>query len=89
MSTKKADAAKRAADDFPEIPIDLLARMKPSRRGRTPAGDARKEAISFRIDPDVLAAYKAQGAGWQSLMHATLKRAAGRLVKSGRVVKVA
>lgn len=87
MSTKKAEAAKRAADDFPEIPADLLAKMKPSRRGRPPAGEAPKEAISLRIDPDVLAAYKAQGAGWQSLMHETLKRAAGRLAKSGSVVK--
>jgi uncharacterized protein (DUF4415 family) len=88
MSTKRADAAaKRAGDDFPEIPADLLARMKPSRRGRPPAGEAPKEAISLRIDPDVLAAYKAQGAGWQSLMHQTLKRAAGRLTKPGNAEK--
>jgi uncharacterized protein (DUF4415 family) len=35
----------------------------------------------LRIDPDVLAAFKAQGPGWQSRMQETLKRAASRLSK--------
>jgi uncharacterized protein (DUF4415 family) len=69
-------------DDFPEIPAELLARMTPARRGRPPQGAAAKQSIALRIDPDVLAAFKAQGPGWQSRMQATLKRAASRMAKS-------
>jgi uncharacterized protein (DUF4415 family) len=71
----------KAADDFPEIPADLLARMKPSKRGRPPQGDAPKQSIALRLDRGVLAAFKAQGPGWQSRMQETLKRAAVRLSK--------
>ncbi len=53
--------------------------MKPSKRGRPPAGAEAKQSIALRIDKEVLAAYKAQGPGWQSRMQATLKRAASRL----------
>jgi uncharacterized protein (DUF4415 family) len=81
MSKREAKAPKRKADDFPEIPADLLARMKPSRRGRPPQGAAPKQSIALRIDRDVLAAFKSQGPGWQSRMQETLKRAASRLNK--------
>jgi len=70
---------KETTVDFPEIPADLLAKMKPSKRGRPTEGAAAKQSISLRIDPDVLAAFKAEGPGWQSRMHATLKRAASRM----------
>ena len=53
--------------------------MKPSKRGRPPQGAEAKQAIALRVDKQVLAAYKAQGPGWQSRMQATLKRAAGRM----------
>lgn len=69
----------RSQEDFPEIPAELLARMKPSKRGRPPEGDAPKQSIALRVDRDVLAAFKAQGPGWQSRMQETLKRAASRL----------
>jgi len=32
-----------------------------------------KEAISLRVDPDVLEWFRAQGAGWQTRMNAVLK----------------
>lgn len=67
--------------DFPEIPAELLARMVPSRRGRPPDGAEPKQSISLRVDREVLDAFKAQGPGWQSRMHETLKRAAKRMVK--------
>ena len=68
--------------DFPEIPAELLARMKPSKRGRPPQGETPKQSIALRLDRDVLAAFKAQGPGWQTRMQATLKRAARRLKKA-------
>ncbi|MGD9981065.1 MAG: BrnA antitoxin family protein [Hyphomonadaceae bacterium] len=84
MSKRRAKAAPRRADDFPEIPGDLLARMKPSKRGRPTQGDAPKQSIALRVDRDVLAAFKAQGPGWQTRMQATLKRAANRLSRVPR-----
>ncbi len=44
------------------------------RRGR-PAGSRQavtKEAVKLRIDPDVLATFRASGAGWQTRMNAAL-----------------
>jgi uncharacterized protein (DUF4415 family) len=79
--SKRSAKAIRAETDFPEIPAALLARMKPSKRGRPPHGDAPKQSIALRLDRDVLAAFKAQGPGWQSRMQATLRRAASRLAK--------
>ncbi|MBI2114970.1 MAG: BrnA antitoxin family protein [candidate division NC10 bacterium] len=32
-----------------------------------------KQAISLRVDPDVLDWFRAQGAGWQTRMNAVLK----------------
>jgi uncharacterized protein (DUF4415 family) len=80
MSKPRAKRARGSAD-FPEIPGELRARMKPSRRGRPPLGSAPKQSIALRLDPAVLAAFKAQGPGWQSRMQETLKRAATRLSK--------
>ena len=34
---------------------------------------ARKEAISLRVDADVIAWFRAQGEGWQTRMNAVLK----------------
>ena len=56
--------------------------MKPSLRGRPPQGAEPKQLISLRVDRDVLAAFKAQGPGWQSRMQETLKRAATRLQRA-------
>jgi uncharacterized protein (DUF4415 family) len=86
MSKRSAKLAPSGVD-FPEIPSDLLARMKPSKRGRPPEGDAPKQSIALRVDRDVLAAFKAQGPGWQSRMQETLKRAATRLNKKPAPVR--
>jgi uncharacterized protein (DUF4415 family) len=46
------------------------------RRGR-PRSDNPKQAISLRLDADVLAHFRASGPGWQSRMNEALKKAAG------------
>lgn len=43
-------------------------------RGGRPAGSA-KQAVSIRLDVDVLEKFKATGPGWQSRINAVLKRA--------------
>lgn len=60
--------AKRGRD---VLPAGFLAK----RRGRPPA-DETKEAISIRLDRDVIAAFKASGDGWQGRMNDALRRAA-------------
>ena len=44
----------------------------PVRRGR-PRVDTPKVSTTIRIDPDVLAAFRAKGPGWQSRMNAALR----------------
>jgi uncharacterized protein (DUF4415 family) len=43
---------------------------------RRPNGDAKK-LISIRVDPEVIAWFKAPGDGWQSRMNEALRKAAG------------
>jgi len=50
------------------------------RRGR-PKSTAPKEKINIRVSPDVLAALRASGRGWQTRMDAILREA----VEAGRV----
>lgn len=46
------------------------------RRGR-PKLTSPKEQISVRLDPDVLAALRASGPGWQARMNQVLRKALG------------
>ena len=67
-------ARARPIEAFPE----LMAAF-PKARGR-PAGsvkDDAKQAISIRLDPDVIAHFRATGPGWQSRVNAVLRKAIG------------
>jgi len=45
-----------------------------AKRGRpVKPAEERKEQIALRVDKDVVAWYRAQGAGWQTRMNAVLK----------------
>ena len=46
-----------------------------TRMGRPPLGNAAKKQVTLRIDSDVIEAYRAGGAGWQSRMNEALRRA--------------
>lgn len=48
-----------------------------ARRGRPPGSVAAstKHAVKLRLDPDVLAALRASGAGWQTRVNAILRAA--------------
>ena len=45
--------------------------------GRPPVGEEAKEHISLRLDRDVVAWFRAQGAGWQTRMNEALRKVAG------------
>jgi uncharacterized protein (DUF4415 family) len=50
-----------------------VAELRATRGRPAKAIDERKEQIALRVDKDVLAWYRAQGAGWQTRMNAVLK----------------
>lgn len=61
--------AKPFAEVFPEW-AESIRRA----RGR-PAVEAPKQVVSIRLDPDVIAKFKATGKGWQSRINDVLKKA--------------
>jgi uncharacterized protein (DUF4415 family) len=71
----KADTTKFWSSATPHTGLEELRK----KRGRPPLAEGEgKEQIALRVDKEVLAWYRAQGAGWQSLMHKVLKAYATR-----------
>ncbi|MEP6564093.1 MAG: BrnA antitoxin family protein, partial [Mesorhizobium sp.] len=60
-------------------PAEALARRKPGR----PRAEIKKVAISLKLDPDVVTAYRAHGPGWQTRINDDLRKAA-KLKRSAR-----
>jgi uncharacterized protein (DUF4415 family) len=84
MPTKKSTSKSRWVDpdDAPRLDRAWYERAeiregdKLVRRGR-PKSAAPKEAVSLRLDFEVVAHFRAQGPGWQSRINAALRKAAG------------
>jgi uncharacterized protein (DUF4415 family) len=55
---------------------DLHDGPKLLRKGGRPRKAAAKQAVSLRLDPDVLAHFRASGPGWQSRINQALRRVA-------------
>src|SRR5947209_16728065 len=78
---KKVDAHVIRPDEYDEAPELTDAQIAGATvsigirpRGR-PKSDKRKEAISLRVDADVLDAFKSTGEGWQTRMNGILRAA--------------
>jgi uncharacterized protein (DUF4415 family) len=71
---KHPDDAPELTDEWFET-ADYYEGDKLVRRDR-PKSDSPKEAVSLRLDPDVVAHYRATGPGWQSRINETLRQAA-------------
>lgn len=63
---------------FKEVFPDLTASMEReiAARGR-PRLEQTKTPVTIRLDPDVIAKFKAGGKGWQSRMNDALRKAVG------------
>ena len=81
---KKVDAYVLGPKDYEEIPEltdEDFARGtwhiggKPIPRGR-PKAEVTKDAVSLRLDRDVLAHYRGTGRGWQGRINEALRKAA-------------
>jgi uncharacterized protein (DUF4415 family) len=66
------DEFKRARP-FAEVFPELMESIRRS-RGR-PIVEVRKQQVSLRLDPDVIAKFKATGKGWQARVNEILKQA--------------
>lgn len=74
-------------DDAPELTDELLATARPARevlseaaqasfnKGGRPKSEHPKVPVNLRLDPIVLTAFKATGAGWQTRMNDVLRAA--------------
>lgn len=73
------DPASRPDDDIPDMTTPYWTERFDKaivQRGR-PKGAVTKVSTTLRLDPEVLAAFKADGPGWQSRINAALRRAVG------------
>ena len=81
MSVNKKDMATDWVDpdEIPDLSTDEWAETvdgAPVQRGR-PKLLVTKVSTTIRLDPDVIAAFKQGGAGWQSRINDALRKAAG------------
>jgi uncharacterized protein (DUF4415 family) len=88
MPTKKLGGGSRWVDPDEAPPLDRewFERaeiregervIRPARTAGRPKKAAPKEAVNIRLDPDVLAHFRASGPGWQSRINEALRKAAG------------
>ncbi len=83
MPTKKRTTKSKWIDPDEAAPLDrewferaeIWEGNKLIRPGR-PRKAAAKQAVSLRLDPDVLEHFRAGGPGWQSRINAALRKAA-------------
>ncbi|HVA14038.1 MAG TPA: BrnA antitoxin family protein [Stellaceae bacterium] len=83
MRTRKHTTKRKwiDPDDAPHLDREWFARGEIRegdrliRRGR-PKSAAPKEAVSLRLDPDVLQHFRATGPGWQSRINTALRKVA-------------
>lgn len=76
MERPRTEVELAAARPFREIFPDLAKSIdrEIAKRGRPPL-DNPKEAVTLRLDPDVVARFKAEGSDWRSRMAAILEKA--------------
>jgi uncharacterized protein (DUF4415 family) len=83
---KLLDAHVITAEEYEEIPEwtdEEIARAnlheggKLIRRGRPPSPETRKRPVKIRLDPDLVAALRASGPGWQTRLNALLRDVLG------------
>lgn len=73
---------RRARPSREVVPHIVEAYLK--RKGRPPEGAASKVQVTLRLDPAVIAHFKARGPGWQTRINEALMKAIGSKTSSGR-----
>jgi uncharacterized protein (DUF4415 family) len=79
MSENKKHMSVASEDDAPDLSAPYWANKLASatvQRGR-PKADVTKVSTTIRLDPDIIAAFKADGSGWQGRINDALRKAVG------------
>ncbi len=74
LSDEALETARPFTEALPELAGKLQEEIK--RRGRPPL-DTPKQAVSIRLDADLVEALRASGKGWQSRANDILREAVG------------
>jgi uncharacterized protein (DUF4415 family) len=75
MNANKRSTARASDDEAPDLSApEWAAKFKAAkvRRGRRPS-TAPKVSTTIRLDPDIVAAFRDDGPGWQSRINAALQ----------------
>lgn len=81
------DEDRDEVDDNPEATADQIAAAQPGQRRPGQRGPGRRLAkvvMTVRVEPEILAAWRGSGAGWQSRVNELLRKAAPRKVSHGK-----
>jgi uncharacterized protein (DUF4415 family) len=78
------EEVRRARPLMDVLPPDTAAAVRRYRGQRGPQKAPTKQLISLRVDRDVVAAYRALGAGWQKRVNEALRSYAKKSGLSGR-----
>ena len=62
-------------DDRPATPEEMQAGIQADLQRRTRPVTTRRPTLSLRVDPDLLAHLRESGKGWQTRVHALLRKA--------------
>lgn len=76
------DEVRRARSLTAMLPKETAAAVRRYRGQRGPQKSPTKELISLRVDRDVLAAYRATGAGWQRRVNNALRDNLPRMARN-------
>jgi uncharacterized protein (DUF4415 family) len=80
-----ADEIRSARPLMDALPKETAAAVRRYRGQRGPQKNPTKELISLRVDRDVVAAYRATGAGWQTRANDALRAYAKKTGLPGRL----
>ncbi len=69
---------RRARPALEVLPAAVVKAMAAHRRARGPQKAPTKQLVSLRLDKDVVAAFRASGAGWQARANEALRAYAKR-----------
>ena len=67
------DGIEPEEDEESPDAAQLMREAVANRRAGRPAGSGNKEQVAIRFDKDVLASFRASGAGWQTRMNNALR----------------
>ncbi|TDR89662.1 BrnA antitoxin family protein [Enterovirga rhinocerotis] len=77
LTDEELASARPLSEVLPRQVFDGLAKRKPGERG--PGKAPAKVALTIRVEPDVLQAWRASGEGWQARAREVLAREAPKI----------